>query len=122
MARSAVVMISAPPPSEITQQSSLCSGSAIMRELTTSSAVIGSRYIAFGLSPANSRTPAAISPSCSIVVPYSCMCRWAAIAYAPTSELPYGASYACGPPTFCVPRANPPVPSMRPMRDSWSDP
>src|SRR5215210_3191504 len=62
-------MISAPPPSEITQQSSLCSGSAIIRELTTSSAVIGSRYIAFGLSPANSRTPAAISPSCSIVVP-----------------------------------------------------
>ncbi len=50
------------------------------------------------------------------------MCRWAAIAYAPTSELPYGASYACGPPTFCVPRVNPPVPSMRPMRDSWSDP
>jgi hypothetical protein len=35
------------------------------------------------------------------------MCRWAAIAYAPTSELPYGASYACGPPTFCVPPGEP---------------
>ena len=38
---------------------------------------IGSRYIAFGLSPAYSRTPTAISASCSDVVPNSCMWRWA---------------------------------------------
>ena len=72
-ARSAVVRTTAPPPSEITQQSSLCSGSAIMRELTTSSTLRGSRYIALGFSRAYSRTPTAISASCSDVVPNSCM-------------------------------------------------
>ena len=92
-ARSLVVMMKAPPPSEITQQSSLCNGSAIMRELRTSSTVIGSRYCASGLRPANSRTPTAISASCSDVVPYSCMWRRAAMAYPPASTLPHELSY-----------------------------
>jgi hypothetical protein len=76
----AVVITNAPPPSETTQQSSRCSGSAIMRLASTSCSLIGSRYIAFGFSPANSRTPTAISASCSELVPYSCMCRRATIA------------------------------------------
>ena len=45
-ARSVDVTISAPPPSEMTQQSSRCSGSAIIGELTTSSTVTTSRSIA----------------------------------------------------------------------------
>ena len=62
-------MIKAPPPSEITQQSSLWSGSATSLEFSTSSTVIASRYMAFGLRPAYSLTPTAISASCSDVVP-----------------------------------------------------
>ena len=48
-ARSSVVRMMQQPPSEITQQSSLCSGSATSFESSTSSTVIGSRYIASGL-------------------------------------------------------------------------
>src|SRR5205814_1028429 len=69
-------------------QPSLCSGSAIMRELTTSSTVMGSRYRAWGFNAACPRTATAISASCSGVVPNSCMCRRAAMAYAPMSTLP----------------------------------
>ncbi len=49
-ARSSVVRMMQHPPSEITQQSSLCSGSATSFDPETSSTVIGSRYIAFGIS------------------------------------------------------------------------
>ena len=91
-ARSSVVRMMQQPPSEITQQSSLCSGSATSREPSTSSTVIGSRYIAVGLRPACSRVCTAIDASCSGVVPYWCMCRCAAIAYAPTNVSPVGNS------------------------------
>ena len=91
-ARSSVVRMMQQPPSEITQQSSLCSGSATSFEPSTSSTVIGSRYIAFGLRAACSRVCTEIDASCSGVVPYSCMCRCAAIAYAPTSVSPVGNS------------------------------
>ena len=73
-------MMMAPPPSVIAQQSNLWSGSAIMRLFSTSSTVIGSRYIAWGFSMAYSRTPTAISASCSDVVPNSCMWRAACMA------------------------------------------
>jgi hypothetical protein len=115
-------MMNAPPPSEITQQSSLCSGSAIMRELRTSSTVIGSRYCANGLRPANSRTPTAISASCSGVVPNSCMCRRAAMAYPPANTLPQQLSYCAGPWTRVEPVENVLVPSRRPIRESMSEP
>ncbi|CFW48044.1 Uncharacterised protein [Bordetella pertussis] len=45
-ARSALVITTAPPPSVTTQQSSLCSGEAIMGEASTSSTVIGVRSLA----------------------------------------------------------------------------
>ena len=109
------------PPSEITQQSSLCSGSATSRDDITSSTVIGSRYIAFGLRPACSRVCTAIDASCSGLVPYWCMCRCAAIAYAPTSVSPVGNSYDIGNGSAMPPRPPPPppVPSVRPDADSW---
>ena len=117
-ARSSVVRMRQQPPSEITQQSSLCSGSATSFDDSTSSTVIGSRYIAFGLRVACSRVCTAIDASCSGLVPYSCMWRCAAIAYAPTSVSPVGNSYdiASGsaiPPPRPPP---PPVPSVRPER------
>jgi hypothetical protein len=86
----------APPPSEIMQQSSRWSGDEIMREASTSSTVIGSRYFALGLSPACRRMVTAISASCSLVVPYSCMCRCATSAYDPTMVGPNGASKLSG--------------------------
>ena len=91
-ARSSVVMMMQQPPSEMTQQSSLCSGSATSLDESTSSTVIGSRYIAFGFRPACSRVCTEIDASCSGVVPYWCMCRRAAIAYEPTSVIPVGNS------------------------------
>ena len=54
-ARSAVVRTMAPPPSEITQASSLWSGSAMRRDARTSSTVIGVRYMASGLLAALAR-------------------------------------------------------------------
>ena len=57
--------ISAPPPSLITQQSSRCSGSAIIGELTTSSTVTTSRSIACGLCCAWCEAATLIQASCS---------------------------------------------------------
>ena len=93
-----------------------------MRDDTTSSTVIGSRYSASGFSEACSRTATAISANCSGVVPYSCMWRCAAMAYAPMSTLPYGTSYCIAPGTRAAPRKWPLLPSMRPWRDSRSEP
>jgi hypothetical protein len=64
----------------MTQQSSLCSGSATSREETTSSTVIGSRSWACGLLAACFRMVTATAASCSGVVPNWCMCRRAASA------------------------------------------
>ncbi len=108
------------PPSEMTQQSSLWSGSATSFDASTSSIVIGSRYIAAGLRAACSRVCTAIDASCSGVVPYWCMWRCAAIAYAPTRVSPTGSSYDM--PSGSAPRAPPPpppVPSVRPDAESW---
>ena len=74
-ARSALVMITAPPPSVTRQQSSSPIGSQIMRALTTSSTVRSSRIVASGFIFAHWRAATATSASCSRVVPYSCMCR-----------------------------------------------
>ena len=115
-------MMKAPPPSEITQQSNLWSGSAIIRDDSTSSTVIGSRYWADGLSPANSRIPTAISASCSEVVPNSCMCRRAAMAYPPASTLPHEHSNWDGPATRDEAPDMVVVPRVRPIRDNMSDP
>ena len=73
--------MTAPPPSLITQQSSRCSGSAIIGELTTSSTVTTSRSIACGLCCAWCEAATLTQASCSLVVPNSCMCRIAHIAY-----------------------------------------
>jgi hypothetical protein len=62
------VTTSAPPPSEITQQSRRWSGEEMMRDASTSSTVIGSRYLAYGIQPAWRRIVTAISASCSLVV------------------------------------------------------
>ena len=79
-ARSSLASITEPPPSERRQQCSLVKGSAIIGELCTSSMVISSRYMASGFSEALYRVETAISASCSMVVPYSCMWRMAAMA------------------------------------------
>ena len=68
-ARSAEVMMTAEPPSETSEQSSRCRGSAIMREASTSSTVIGSRICAAGFRPACVRAWTATEASCSGVVP-----------------------------------------------------
>ena len=69
-ARAPVVRTTAPPPSVSRQQSSLCRGSLIMGDSSTSSMVSGSRDQALGLSRAHSRAATATSASCSAVVPY----------------------------------------------------
>ena len=74
------MITSAPPPSLMMQQSSRCSGDEMIREASTSSTVIGSRYLAAGFIEACRRIVTAISASCSEVVPYSCMWRCATIA------------------------------------------
>src|SRR3974377_1346473 len=56
-------------------------GYAIQRDDSTSSIVSGSRIIARGLSCAHLRVATATSARCSLVVPYSCMWRIAAIEY-----------------------------------------
>ncbi len=48
-------MRTAPPPSEMMQQSNMCNGSEIIREANTSSTVKGSRYMASGFSAALAR-------------------------------------------------------------------
>ena len=88
--RSSEVSTTAPPPSEMMQQSSRCSGDEITRDASTSSTVIGSRYLACGFMAACRRMVTAISASCSLVVPYSCMCRCATSAYEPTMVGPNG--------------------------------
>ena len=55
-ARSAEVITTAPPPSLTTQQSSRCSGDEMTRDVSTSSTVIGSRYL-----PSDSSTHAGAS-------------------------------------------------------------
>ncbi len=71
-------MMSAPPPSEMTHESSLWSGSDTMGESSTSSTVRGWRYMASGLAAAWARAATAIAASCSEVVPNSNMWRAAA--------------------------------------------
>ncbi len=64
-ARSAVVTMTAPPPSVIAQQSSLCSGSATIREVSD---VLDRERVAVDrlrVVGANSLTPTAMSASCS---------------------------------------------------------
>ncbi|MCY1235339.1 hypothetical protein D9M72_479520 [compost metagenome] len=73
--------ISAPPPSDTTQQSSLCSGSAIIGEFSTSCTVTTSRSIACGLYCAWCDAATLTHASCSGVVPYSYIWRIATIAY-----------------------------------------
>ncbi len=71
----------------------MCSGSQIIGDASTSSTVIGSRYQARGLSRAHCRAATATWARSSLVVPYWCMCRMAASAYAPTGiGSPYGSS------------------------------
>ena len=62
------------------QQSSRCSGVAIIGEASTSATSIGSRKRASGLFAALARHCTAICASCSGVVPNSCMWRVAASA------------------------------------------
>ena len=80
--------MTAAAPSERMQHCSLVNGSAIIGPSSTSAIVIGSRTNASGLGPALKRADTAISASCSIVVPYSCMWRRAAIAYLEISVWP----------------------------------
>ena len=70
----------APAASEMRQQSSMLSGSAICFEPITSSTVSGFFMCALGCSEACSRVVTATCASCSRVVPYSCMWRCAIIA------------------------------------------
>ena len=67
-------------PFETRQQSSRWNGSAIQRDAWWSSIVSGVRNCAIGLRQAQARVDTAIAPSCSLVVPYSCMWRRAAMA------------------------------------------
>ncbi len=66
-------MRTAPPPSEMMQQSNMCNGSEIIREANTSSTVNGSRYMASGFRAALARASTATRASCADVVPYWCM-------------------------------------------------
>ena len=118
-ARSSVVRMMQHPPSETTQQSSLCSGSATSLDPSTSSIVMGSRYIACGFRAACSRVCTEIEASCSAVVPYWYMWRCAAMAYAPTSVSPVGSSQLIGYGTAAAPPPPlRPVPSDRPAAES----
>ena len=65
----------AAPPSLTSEQSSRWSGSAIMRELSTSSTVIGLRICAAGFIEACLRHATATAARCAAVVPYAC--SWA---------------------------------------------
>ena len=79
-ATSGLASTRAPPPSVITQQSSRCSGSATIGDASTCSTVTTSRRKACGLCWACSDAATLTSASCADVVPYSCMCRRAAMA------------------------------------------
>jgi hypothetical protein len=88
-ATSGATKIAAPPPSETMQHSNRWSGSAMMRDSRTSFTVISSTLTnwrsvmaltASGLRMAWWRVATEICASCSEVVPYSCMWRWATIA------------------------------------------
>ena len=78
---SGLAITSAPPPSEMTQQSSRCSGSATIGEFTTSSTVTTFGSIACGLCCAWWDAATFTQASCSDVVPNWCMWRRAAMAY-----------------------------------------
>jgi hypothetical protein len=91
-ATSGCTTTSAPPPSVMTQQSSRCRGSAIIGDATTSSTVTTSRSRACGLCCAWCEAATLIHASCSLVVPNSCMCRIAHIAYMFTTVGPNGYS------------------------------
>ena len=95
--RSSATRTTAAPPSERMQHWSFVKGSAIIGPDRTSSTVIGSRNDASSFGPALARADTAISASCSSVVPNSCMCRRAAMAYFEISVCPYGTSHCRGP-------------------------
>ena len=93
-ARSALVTTRAPAPSDSSEQSSSRNGLVIILEAWWSASVIGLPYIrACGLRLACARHVTATWPSCSLVVPYSYMCRWAACAnHCAAPTLPNGTS------------------------------
>jgi len=72
----------APPPSVTRQQSRTVSGWLTIRADSTSSTLSGFFSQALGLRRAHCRAATAMLASCSRVVPYWCMCREAARAYA----------------------------------------
>ena len=74
-ARSARVSTTAPPASVTRQMFSTLNGQMTGRESSTSFTVIGSRFLALGLSAAHLRVETATCAHCSSVVPYSCMWR-----------------------------------------------
>ena len=83
-ATSGDAITSAPPPSLTMQHSSRCSGSASVRDSTTSlidTSATGSKsksvmpFTASGLRIACARVATEISANCSLVVPYSYMWR-----------------------------------------------
>ncbi len=85
-ATSGLAITTAPPPSDCMQHSRRCSGSAIMRESITSSTVISPTptncrsviaCTASGLRVPWRRVATEISARSAVVVPYSCMWRWA---------------------------------------------
>ena len=78
-ARSGVVSTSAPPPSVMMQQSSRCTGVAIIGELSTSSTVIGFFMTASGFRAPYLRAVTGTDASCSGVVPVACMKRCVSI-------------------------------------------
>ena len=77
LATSGETTITAPPPSEITQQSSRWRGLAIIGEASTSSTVTTSRSMACSFHWAWCEAATLIQASCSDVVPYSYMWRMA---------------------------------------------
>src|SRR6218665_2350059 len=84
--------MNAPPASEIRQQSSGRSGSAMGLEAATSASVNGLRIWAFGCRLACRRLVTATAASCSGVLPNSCMWRRAISAYKAGIDAPEGAS------------------------------
>ena len=107
-ARSAVVTITAQPPSLSMQQSSRCSGSAIMRDAWWSATVIGLRIIARGFIDPCVRSATATAPNCSLVQPYSIMWRRANMPNACAGvSSPQGICICSKPPTFSLIQVDP---------------
>src|SRR6218665_2827504 len=111
LARSRAVTMNAPPASEIRQQSSRRSGSAMGLEAATSASVNGLRIWAFGCRLACRRLVTATAASCSGVLPNSCMWRRATSAYKAGVDAPQSAPKNTKPPT-----PQPPPPSAAPHR------